>query len=137
MSKLILIVEDDAGILSLLQDALTFEGYRVHGLSSWKQDADLALIKVIQPDLVITDWLVGGQKEGLSIIKQLRSDEVTAKLPILLCTAFSNVITEIERAFGTKESDNKIKVIYKPFELDEFLQVVEQLINNARVSECF
>lgn len=128
MSKLILIVEDDAGILTLLEDVLSSEGYRVHSLTSWEQGVGLALVREIRPDLIITDMLVEGYKAGLTLITELHSETTTAHLPILLCTAAFHAKAEVEQIFSAEINNNSIKVLLKPFDLDELLEGVQQLL---------
>jgi two-component system phosphate regulon response regulator PhoB len=80
----ILIVEDDDDILALVKYNLDKAGYKTSGVST----GDMALKKVISdpPDLVVLDLMLPGL-DGLEVCKDLRSNPVTRRIPIVMLTA--------------------------------------------------
>jgi len=80
----ILIVEDDDDILALVKYNLDKAGYKTSGVST----GDMALKKVISdpPDLVVLDLMLPGL-DGLEVCKDLRSNPVTKRIPIVMLTA--------------------------------------------------
>jgi CheY-like chemotaxis protein len=63
--------------------------------------------------------------DGMELLKELKKDARTAKLPVVIATA-----THFQTASKKKyESDPQVRAIYcKPFQLDELVKKVESLI---------
>ena len=82
--KRILVVDDDPSIRFLLRMIFESSGYEVseaqHGVAA------LIRIKDALPDLVVTDMMMPVM-DGGALIKHLRADPRTARLPILAVTA--------------------------------------------------
>ena len=58
------------------------------------------------------------------MLQQLRMYAPTMRIPILICTAALGEMLEQEETFHRKG----IPVLYKPFDIDELLEVVYQLL---------
>lgn len=84
-SKCILLMDEDAETLEKLQGVLRREGFRV--LVAADGQAGLRLARQ-QPDLIILDLLLAGL-DGIQVCQQLREDETTRHIPILLHTALA------------------------------------------------
>jgi two-component system phosphate regulon response regulator PhoB len=86
MSAVILVVEDEPAIQELISVTLTIAGYKVMRA----QDSEEAqrLMREIQPDLVMVDWMLPGQS-GIALIRLLRADPRTCNLPLIMVTARS------------------------------------------------
>ncbi len=67
---------------------------------------------------------------SILVLKQLKMDAVTAEIPVIVYTA---AVLEAEEVARTFVSDPKlyqrVYLIQKPFELDELLTLVEQVVN--------
>jgi len=108
--KLILVVDDDPGILEALQALLTYAGYQVI------TDTGETLhekIQTYQPDLLLLDILLSGQ-DGREITKRLKSQKETAHLPIILLSAHLDAATDAQ-TFGADD------FVPKPFKLGDLL----------------
>lgn len=86
----IAVVDDDAGVLSALSDALRFLGYAVHEAASFAEgkalfDGDL------RPDLLITDINLGPGPTGIDLIDTARSR--LPDLPVLVISGRHGDIT--------------------------------------------
>jgi putative two-component system response regulator len=79
----ILVVDDDPGIVVLLQRILTAAGYEVERATNGK-DA-LARVAVRRPDLVVLD-LDMPEMGGYEVCRQLKDDPRTRLMPILILT---------------------------------------------------
>lgn len=81
---LILIVEDEADIVTLLSYNLEKEGFRTRIAG----DGEEALLQVAEhrPDLVVLDWMLP-HRSGLEVCRQLRRGPKTRDLPIIMLTA--------------------------------------------------
>jgi CheY-like chemotaxis protein len=87
----LLVVDDETAIQQLLKEALTSEGYEVEVCSDG-QEAWQRLQERTQPvDLLITDQTMP-HLSGLELVSKLR--EAGNSLPVVLCTGFSELVTE-------------------------------------------
>lgn len=85
--KTILIVEDEAPMLSVLADNLGFEGFSV--LRATNGVDGLALALKNNPDLILLDIMMP-QMNGLTMLEKLRADEWGEKVPVIILTNFGD-----------------------------------------------
>ena len=81
----ILIIDDDIDLVEILRVTLENSGYQV--IDAQSGERGLAMAKDHNPDLILLDVMMGKVDEGFQVAYQLRSNEVTAKTPILMLTA--------------------------------------------------
>ncbi len=121
----ILIVEDEAKMLRLLQLRLTEDGFTTHTAA----DAEAGL-KLVHPgaiDLVITDLKLPGMN-GLEFLRAVK--RVDAAIPVVVMTAYGSVETAVE-AMKAGASD----YLLKPFSLDEMSLVVNKELATRRLQD--
>ncbi len=82
--KHILVIDDDPGLVVFLQRRLDLAGYQVTTAASG--EAGLQKMRDSLPDLVIVDVMMPGM-DGFSFVRELRTDTVLTKVPILIVTA--------------------------------------------------
>jgi two-component system alkaline phosphatase synthesis response regulator PhoP len=80
----ILIVEDEQDILELIKYNLQKDGFITACVSSGEDG--LKQTKSFKPDLVILDLMLPGV-DGLQVCRQLKSEDNTAKIPVIMVTA--------------------------------------------------
>jgi len=80
----ILIVDDEPAIRGMIAVALEVAGFR--WLEAGNARDAHALIIDENPDLVLLDWMMP-ITSGLELLRRLRRDDLTAKLPVLMLTA--------------------------------------------------
>jgi DNA-binding response OmpR family regulator len=80
---LILVVDDDYQIRSLLQLVLADAGFAVVVASDGSEGIEAALKE--NPDLIITDAAMPGM-DGIEMVKRLRAFDKFEKLPIIMIT---------------------------------------------------
>ena len=80
----LLVVEDEADIRELLRYNLEREGFKVCECGS-SEEAQAFLAKKI-PDLILLDLMLPGG-DGYAFCRNLRADERTAKVPVIMVTA--------------------------------------------------
>ena len=121
MSKIV-IVDDSNDLLEVLKFFLEEKGHEVETAT---REHDLkALIKSFSPDLIILDIYL--QKEdGREICKELRKQEETKYLCILMFSASSRALTTY-REYG---ADGYLE---KPFSLDEIIEKIESTLETCR-----
>jgi len=80
----ILVVDDEADIRELVHYNLSKEGYEVEAVGSGEEAIESVRVKL--PDLIILDLMLPGL-DGLDVCRMLRSDDQTARVPIVMLTA--------------------------------------------------
>ncbi|HEX6762344.1 MAG TPA: response regulator [Gaiellaceae bacterium] len=119
----ILVVDDVPENVRLLEAVLAPRGYDV--LTANDGVAALELVASADPDLVLLDVMMPGL-DGYAVCAQLRDDDTTAVLPIIMVT--SSVGQEKTRAIEAGADD----FIPKPFNHDELLTRVRSLLRIKR-----
>ena len=112
----ILVVDDEASILKVVEYALTEEGYEVHTAS----DADSAesMFDEVSPALVILDVMLPG-KSGIDIARDLRT---RSDVPIIMLSARAE---EIDRILGLEiGADDYMTKPFSPRELVSRVRVI-------------
>jgi len=84
MAGAILVVEDEPAIQELIAVNLEHAGHQV--LRAANVPEAEALVREVLPDLVLLDWMLPGPP-GLSFARQLRADQRTKDIPIIMLTA--------------------------------------------------
>lgn len=122
----ILVVDDSPELCGFLRMLLEDEGYVVQtaGSVSAARQALLAW----KPDAVITDVRLP-DAPPFALLEALNGSDGTAPTPVLLCTGAVNEV----RAAAERLRQDKIPVLLKPFDLDELLRAVVQLLAGRSV----
>ena len=110
----ILIIDDDADLLELLQDFLQGNGFEVK--TNKCSGGVFETITQYRPALIILDYLLGGVNGG-ELCHQIKT---TTHIPVILYSAYSRVLLSL----GTYGCD---QFIPKPFDLDFLLESVRRL----------
>jgi CheY-like chemotaxis protein len=108
----VLVVDDEPHIRYLLAVVLEAAGYQV--IEAAHGDAALERVRSSRPRLVITDRMMP-RMGGIELIEQLRADEGTAGIPIVMLTAAPG---------GEPGAD---AVLMKPFAQEELVELVDRL----------
>lgn len=116
----VLVVDDIADNLIMLQTILESEGYIVETALSGK--AALDKIERVPPDLVLLDIMMPGLN-GYEVTRQVRQSERFASLPIVLLTAHDEYFQRPYREVGAND------LIRKPIDFDELLDKVANYTN--------
>ena len=116
--KRILILDDNQDILDIVEEALTYEQFEVHG-TTLANDI-IPLIEKIKPDLVLLDYRVSGTNGG-EICKRIKSNISFGNIPVIIFSAYISSGKELSN-YGCDA------VINKPFNLDELVTKVNSLI---------
>ena len=84
MNHTILIVDDESSIRDMLRMALEGNSFNVEEASNTKTAQDM--IQQQMPDLLLLDWMMPGTS-GVELVRRLRAQDKTRKLPIIMLTA--------------------------------------------------
>ena len=108
----IYILEDDKNISEIEQFALKNAGYEVSTFAT-ASDFENALTKE-HPDLIIMDIMLP-DRDGLSVLKDVRAEQSTAKLPVIMVTAKTS---EMDKVKGLDQgADDYMTKPFSPSEL--------------------
>ncbi len=122
--KHILVVNDDPAILDLFEEILTDEGYTVTLDNFRRSTSDLMdAVREIHPDLVVMDFVVGGELKGWQLLQATQMDRSVRDIPVIICTAAVKQVTEL----GGHLQSLGVHVVIKPFDIDDLLDVITKV----------
>ncbi len=122
MQPVIVVIDNDEPFRDLLTDVLGDEGYRV--VTAMTGADAIETIRQARPALVILDLRMEAPDSGIQIIRAVRSNPLTLTLPLLICSADVAGMA-IHAAFL---QEHHVPALHKPFDLDQLLNLVRQLI---------
>jgi CheY-like chemotaxis protein len=127
--KHILVVNDTVAILELFTVLLEDEGYRVSTDGFSVELAEmLARIREMQPDLIVLDLVIMEEGKGWQMLQLLRMDRETRHIPVIICTAASRLVDDLQTHLDTM----KVSVVLKPFDIDHLLAVITKSLGEKR-----
>ena len=108
-AKTVLVIDDDATTLRIVEKTLTQAGYNV--LTAKSGEDGLKLANAGNPDIIITDVLMP-QMDGFMLFKELKRGEATKDKSVLVLSSRQNVGDTFRRfgadSFLTKPVDTKL-----------------------------
>ncbi len=115
----LLIVEDDANILSFLKNGFTDLGYTLDCAKDGEDGEYLTTLN--QYDVIVLDWMLP-LKSGIDVLKSLRDKGI--KTPIIMLTAKSEIDDKVKglakgaddylsKPFSFKELNARIQALYR------------------------
>jgi two-component system phosphate regulon response regulator PhoB len=123
----ILVVDDDPDILSLVQYNLEKEGLKVIATQDGQEALRLANSEL--PQLIVLDLMLP-QVDGLEVCRQIKRDQVTSEIPIIMLTAKGE---EIDRVVGFELGADDY--IAKPFSPRELVLRVKAILKRSSLRE--
>ncbi|MEM8586747.1 MAG: phosphate regulon transcriptional regulator PhoB [Pseudomonadota bacterium] len=110
---LILVIEDEVDLVTLLTYNLEKENYRV--IAAFEGDEGVMLAAEQHPDLILLDWMLPN-RSGIDICRQLRRTDASRDIPIIMLTARGE---EGDRIRGLNAGADDY--VTKPFSINELL----------------
>lgn len=120
--KKILIVEDDSILQKALLEFLTAEGFET--MSALDGEEGVKIGKEKKPDLILLD-IVLPKMDGYEVLKAMKADESTKKIPIILLTNLGS-LNDVEKALDLGATTYLIKADYK---LEEVTKKIKEVLN--------
>jgi two-component system, response regulator, stage 0 sporulation protein F len=114
MEGRLLLVDDDPGVLELLNEYFAGQGYSVELASSG--EAALSAVRAKRPDLVLLDIRMLGI-DGVEVLRRLRREDAT--LPVVMVTANEDITLARETL-----NAGAFDYVAKPFDFTHLEQVV-------------
>jgi two-component system phosphate regulon response regulator PhoB len=120
----ILVVEDEAPLVTLLRYNLEREGFAV--LEAQDGDEAMAQAREQKPDLVLLDWMLP-LVSGIEVCRQLRRHPETRGIPIVMLTARGEEGDKL-RGLDSGADD----YVTKPFSPSELIARIRAVLRRAR-----
>lgn len=120
----VLLIDDDEAISTVFSTALKKEGFEVvHSLSGAE---GLEKVKSDRPDLILLDQILPDM-QGNQILKQLKGDEATKTIPVIILSNFSQEEL-VKEAINAGATDYVFK-----FQVDtkDVVDKVKQVLNKG------
>jgi len=126
MKPLVLIVEDEQALVTLLRYNFEAAGYEV----ATALDGDEALMAIAErrPDLIVLDWMLPSIS-GLEVCRQIRRKPETRDVPVIMLTARGE---EADRVRGLDSGADDY--VTKPFSPTELVARVRAVLRRSRPS---
>jgi CheY-like chemotaxis protein len=124
-TQTILAVDDDEGVLRLMEQILHSRRYRV--LTARTGREALAKVKESMPDLVVLDGMLP-EVHGFEICRQLKTSERFRHIPVIMVSAVHTgwrFVADVKEKYGADD------YVEKPFEPADLLRRVDALLNRA------
>jgi two-component system phosphate regulon response regulator PhoB len=126
METSILIVEDEAAIVTMLRYNLEREGFRVY--STGDGEEAITMVKEYKPDIIVLDWMLPSMT-GIEVCKHLRWNNETKNIPIIMLSARGE---EGDRIRGLDVGADDYMV--KPFSPGELISRIRAVFRRIRPS---
>jgi len=123
----VLIVEDEAALVTMLRYNLESQGYRV----SEAVDGEEAILLVIEepPDLILLDWMLPSLS-GIEVCRRIRRNESLRDVPIIMLTARGE---DSDRVRGLDSGADDY--ITKPFSPRELMARLRAVLRRSQPSD--
>ncbi len=124
LRPLVLVVEDEAAISTMLRYNLEKQGFRV--AEAGDGEAALRMVGESPPDLVLLDWMLPALS-GIEVCRQLRRRPATHHLPIIMLTARAEDQDAV-RGLNTGADD----YVTKPFAVEALIARIHALLRRSQ-----
>jgi len=124
MKPLVLVVEDESALVTLLRYNLEREGFRVAEARDGEEA--LVLCQEERPDIVLLDWMLP-HLSGIEVCRRLRRQPETRDVPIIILTARGEEADKI-RGLDSGADD----YVTKPFSPAELISRLRAVLRRAR-----
>ncbi len=118
----ILCIEDEPEMIDLIRLILGRRGFEVSGASGGR--AGLQAVRETSPDLILLDLMMPDM-DGWEVYEQLKADEVTRGVPVIIVTARAQSIDKLLGLRVAKVDD----YVTKPFSPQELITSVERVLS--------
>ncbi|MBW2263787.1 MAG: response regulator, partial [Deltaproteobacteria bacterium] len=129
-TKSIWVVDDEPDVLTYMMAFLEDEEFEVRGFESG--DGFLDEARKSPPDLICLDIMMPS-KSGLSVYKDLRSEERLGGIPVIIVSGYSRqeefLDGEFQRLVGGGDVPEPDGYMEKPVRMNELLDLVRKLLS--------
>jgi two-component system CheB/CheR fusion protein len=123
----VLVIEDDPEVRELLEIFLKGEGYRVTTAVDGVEAVDLVTRGVVRPDLVLADFNLPNNLDGVQVVTTLR-EQLHREIPAVILTG--DISTDTLRRVALLHCVH----LNKPVKLKELTQAIQHLLPAGRLA---
>ncbi len=120
-ARSIVYIEDDPEMIDLVSLIVTKRGFKVIGAEGGRQGLDI--VKSEKPTLILLDLMMPDM-DGWDVYQQLKSEEETKDIPVIIITAKAQSIDRVLGLHIAKVDD----YISKPFRPQDLLDSIEHVL---------
>lgn len=120
-SRKVVYIEDEQEMIDLVRLILVRKGYEVIGASGGREGLDV--VRQTLPDVVLLDLMMPDM-DGWDVYQQMKADEVTRQIPVIVVTAKAQNIDKVLGLHIAKVED----YISKPFSPQELVVSLERVL---------
>jgi DNA-binding response OmpR family regulator len=124
--KRVVYFEDESDMVELVRIILGREGYHVEGVREGQ--VGLQAIKEELPDIILLDLMMPDM-DGWEIFRQIKNDEATMNIPIIVITAKAQTVDKVLGLEIAKVDD----YISKPFRPHELVERVKKVLSEQEI----
>lgn len=128
MAEEILCIDDESGVVELVELILQREGVVVRGASSGAEG--LALMRERRPQLVLLDIMMP-DKDGWEVFKEMKADTSLREIPVIILTARDSSFEEII----ARERAGVDDYITKPFTPARLRESIKKVLSKSNDEE--
>lgn len=121
----ILLIEDDQFLLNIYATKFKLEKFKVVLATDGEQGIKLASEE--NPSIILLDIMLP-KMNGLDVLKKLKADKKTSKIPVVLLTNLSKK-DEVDKSFALGADDYLVKAHFMP---SEVVEKIKSVINSPR-----
>lgn len=122
----VIVVDDEVSVREFFEILLKKEGFEV--VSAKESSSALRLLREEDFDLLITDLQMGGDRDGMSLLKE--SKLINPDLPVVMVTAFATTDSAVE-AMKLGAFD----YVSKPFKIEEIKLTIRKALDTKRLAQ--
>jgi CheY-like chemotaxis protein len=125
----VFVINDTPAIIDLFRELLEEAGYRVTAdtFNVLALEQKLVAIKQAKPDLLILDYILGGEGIGWQLLQMVRMDRETRAIPVIVCTGAVRQVAELQAHLA----EMNVAVVLKPFDIDLLLGEVAKMLGHS------
>jgi CheY-like chemotaxis protein len=114
----VLVVDDEFGVASLLEDVLQDEGHRVQTASNGRQGLERMIVE--KPDLVFTDFMMPVM-DGAAMLSAMAANADLKGIPVVL-------MSSLPEAAVAERCNGYASFLRKPFRIFDIPEIVRALV---------
>ena len=118
----VLVVDDEFGIVKLLEEVLTDEGHRVVIATNGRQALERAGKE--KPSLVVSDFMMPVM-DGAALVNAMRADPQLADVPVV-------IMSSMPEATVAERSPSYVAFLRKPFNIFAVVDLIAKLTKSQR-----
>jgi two-component system alkaline phosphatase synthesis response regulator PhoP len=126
LQKRILVVDDEPDFASIVQGNLEKEGFDVD--VAYNGVEGLEKVKANPPDAIVLDVMMP-EKDGYVVCKELKEDDATCNIPIVLLTAVASHVTSTRYTHADGMTTEADDYIAKPASAEDITSSIKRLLD--------